>query len=177
MPSPQKPQDETTALLVKDSRRSPRRLQPTTPLRATSEGSQASHNMDDEEKTPRVGRPVRRQITRSGLPPAPVFMPPHPHSHTNESQEEDGSVSGKDQSSDVVSTTDSQRSASPQKMGDLLMAERSTSRIALDGDSAEQAGGFLDNYEALWAISQGNGIIPKSLKVPCIFHILLTSRC
>ncbi len=57
-------------------------------------------------------------------------------------------------------------SRSPIKtLTDLHLAKRPPKFEALNGETAQQAGGVLENYQLLVQISRGNGVIPKSLKV------------
>ena len=58
------------------------------------------------------------------------------------------------------------RSQSPTKgFSDWNWAEWPVHRKVLDGHTAEMAGGFLTKYKALRTASEGDSVIPKSLKV------------
>lgn len=78
------------------------------------------------------------------------------------------SVSSSNQSEDLSSA----RSTSPVKQfADLKMAKRPTKFKGLNGETAERAGGVLENYEDLVAIGRGIGVIPRSLKVSGKFAV------
>ena len=66
----------------------------------------------------------------------------------------------------TVTGTSTARSKSPTKdFFDWQLSDWPVERFVLDGQTAEEAGGFLVKYRSLRSASEGDGVIPKSFKV------------